>query len=46
MPETKTVWIKEQQRKLIVISLGVLQRLVPHLGNDFADHDVFSRYVI
>lgn len=43
MPEMKVVWIKEQQKKLTLITLTVLQCLVPHLSQDFTENDVVSR---
>lgn len=43
MPKANVIWIEEQQKKLTVISLGVLQRFVSEFKQEFIEDDVVLR---
>lgn len=43
MPEANVIWIKEQQKKLVIITLGVLPKFLPDLKDDFLEYEVLSR---
>lgn len=43
MPRTKVIWNTEQQKKLTIITVGVFQRFVCEMKNEFSEEDVISR---